>query len=31
MRAAKYERVDPVGKQGLKITNNNPVGYVVVK
>jgi hypothetical protein len=31
MGAAKHERVDPVGKQGLKITDNDPVGYVVVE
>src|SRR5439155_11554846 len=31
MGAAKHERVDPVGKQRLKITDNDSVGYVVVE
>src|SRR5439155_5124215 len=29
--AAKHERVNPVGKQGLKITDNDPVSYIVVQ
>ena len=31
MCTAKDERVDPVGKQGLKIPNNNAVGHVIVE
>src|SRR6476660_6589936 len=31
MGAAKHERVDPVGEQGLKITDNDAIGYIVVE
>ena len=31
MSAAKHERINSVGKQGLKITDNDAVCYVIVE